>query len=274
MAGFKVITEAFLGKRADLNPAWRFLVPVGFIGAYSTFSTYEWETLSTIRSGAFLLSAFYAVGSLVLGLAARLGRLFDCGDTLMRTQKQLIFYQSILDVLDEPGCPFCRFLKEYQAARLQNHQESIRRLCNFHAWGLAAVQNAPAAAQVFIKLVDEPAPISSDDALCDICKDVFAEEDRQIREFVGCIHRGVVSDCCEHPQFSASARDKTAGIRSNPWLPHESMSLLRTAAGSRHRSCEFCSIDRRQIGPDGDRLDVPLNFSSRNVDCIPEEDVC
>jgi fluoride exporter len=60
----------FLAKRADLNPAWRFLVPVGFIGAYSTFSTYEWETLSTLRTGAFLLAAFYAVSSLILGLAA------------------------------------------------------------------------------------------------------------------------------------------------------------------------------------------------------------
>ena len=60
----------FLGKRAGLNPAWRFLVPVGFIGAYSTFSTYEWETLSTIRSGAFLLATIYAVSSLILGLAA------------------------------------------------------------------------------------------------------------------------------------------------------------------------------------------------------------
>ena len=55
----------FLGRRADLNPAWRFLVPVGFIGAYSTFSTYEWETLSTLRSGAFLLAALYAGGSLI-----------------------------------------------------------------------------------------------------------------------------------------------------------------------------------------------------------------
>ncbi len=59
-----------LSRRADLNPAWRFLVPIGFVGAYSTFSTYEWETLSTLRSGAFLLAAFYAVSSLVLGLAA------------------------------------------------------------------------------------------------------------------------------------------------------------------------------------------------------------
>jgi CrcB protein len=63
-------TLTYFGKRADLNPAWRFLVAIGFIGAYSTFSTYEWDTLSTLRSGAFLLAALYAVGSLVLGLAA------------------------------------------------------------------------------------------------------------------------------------------------------------------------------------------------------------
>ena len=60
----------YLGKRAELNPAWRFLIPVGFVGAYSTFSTYEWETLSILRSGAFLLALLYAVGSLLLGLLA------------------------------------------------------------------------------------------------------------------------------------------------------------------------------------------------------------
>ena len=63
-------TLTYLGKRADLDPAWRFLIPVGFIGAYSTFSTYEWETLSTLRSGAFFLAGLYAIGSLVLGLIA------------------------------------------------------------------------------------------------------------------------------------------------------------------------------------------------------------
>ena len=60
----------FLAKRTGLNPAWRFLVPIGFIGAYSTFSTYEWETLSTLRSGAFLEASLYAFGSLILGLVA------------------------------------------------------------------------------------------------------------------------------------------------------------------------------------------------------------
>jgi CrcB protein len=60
----------YLGKRLELNPAWRYFIPVGFIGAYSTFSTYEWETLSTLRSGAFALAGLYAFGSLALGLAA------------------------------------------------------------------------------------------------------------------------------------------------------------------------------------------------------------
>ena len=60
----------YLGRRVELSPAWRYLIPIGFVGAYSTFSTYEWETLSSLRSGAFALAALYAVGSLILGLAA------------------------------------------------------------------------------------------------------------------------------------------------------------------------------------------------------------
>lgn len=60
----------YLGKRVEISPDWRYLIPVGFIGAYSTFSAYEWETLSTLRAGAFKLGALYAFGSLLLGLIA------------------------------------------------------------------------------------------------------------------------------------------------------------------------------------------------------------
>jgi fluoride exporter len=60
-------TLTYLGKRAELNPAWRFLVPVGFIGAYSTFSTYEWETFSTVRNGALTMALVYAFASLLCG---------------------------------------------------------------------------------------------------------------------------------------------------------------------------------------------------------------
>lgn len=59
---------AFPGRRAELSPAWRFLVPVGFVGAYSTFSTFEWETYVNLQTGAFLIAILYVVLSLLLGL--------------------------------------------------------------------------------------------------------------------------------------------------------------------------------------------------------------
>jgi len=61
---------AFLGRRTGVNPAWRFLIPVGFIGAYSTFSTFEWEAFSSLQSGAFFLAALYVTMSVFLGLVA------------------------------------------------------------------------------------------------------------------------------------------------------------------------------------------------------------
>lgn len=64
--GFALV---FLGKRGGFNPAWRFLIPVGFVGAYSTFSTFEWETFSTLQTGAFLVAGLYVALSIVLGLA-------------------------------------------------------------------------------------------------------------------------------------------------------------------------------------------------------------
>jgi CrcB protein len=66
-------TMTYLGRHTDISPAWRFLIPVGFIGAYSTFSTYEWETLVEFREGAFGIAALYAIGSFAAGLGATWG---------------------------------------------------------------------------------------------------------------------------------------------------------------------------------------------------------
>jgi CrcB protein len=59
----------FAGERA-LNEAWRFLFPIGFVGAYTTFSTYSWETMALVERGAWLRAGLYVVGSTVLGLGA------------------------------------------------------------------------------------------------------------------------------------------------------------------------------------------------------------
>jgi len=113
----------------------------------------------------------------------------------VRTHRQLVVYQSILQVLHEPGCPFCKFLKEYQAGRLQKRSESeTHRLCNFHAWGLAAVQDAPIAAQAFLGILNEPGSNTNETGECDVCKEVSTEEDLRIRELATCLHRPEVAD--------------------------------------------------------------------------------
>lgn len=61
---------AFLGRRTDLSAAWRLLIPVGFVGAYSTFSTFEWETFTKLQSGSLSIASLYVLSSILLGLIA------------------------------------------------------------------------------------------------------------------------------------------------------------------------------------------------------------
>ena len=59
-----------LNRHANVNPSVRYLIPIGFIGAYSTFSTFEWEIFSNLNSGAFWIALLYVTTSLVFGLIA------------------------------------------------------------------------------------------------------------------------------------------------------------------------------------------------------------
>jgi hypothetical protein len=110
----------------------------------------------------------------------------------MRTNK-IANYESILQVLGEPGCPFCRFMKNYQAALMQDPSpKEIHSLCSFHTWGLAATQGAASAAQLFVKLLEKQCECVAPSA-CDICVLLALEEDRRIREFIGCLHHKLVA---------------------------------------------------------------------------------
>ena len=61
---------AFMGRRPDFNPELRFLLPIGFVGAYSTFSTFEWETFANLQVGAFAIAGLYVALSCLMGLVA------------------------------------------------------------------------------------------------------------------------------------------------------------------------------------------------------------
>lgn len=60
----------YLGQHIELTPAWRYLVPIGFVGAYSTFSTFEWELFSNVQIGSLIIAALYVTSSIIFGFVA------------------------------------------------------------------------------------------------------------------------------------------------------------------------------------------------------------
>jgi CrcB protein len=69
-----LVTERFL-----VHPHWRLFFAVGFLGGYTTFSTFSFESLALIQNGYWLLGLLNMLGSVVLGLGATL-----CGVALAR----------------------------------------------------------------------------------------------------------------------------------------------------------------------------------------------
>lgn len=55
---------------AALSPDLRAGLVIGFCGAYTTFSTYSFETISLLQDGAYVRAGAYAVGSVLVALAA------------------------------------------------------------------------------------------------------------------------------------------------------------------------------------------------------------
>ena len=51
------------------TPNQRYLLPIGFVGAYTTFSTYELEILGMVHIGETARALLYVLASNVLGFA-------------------------------------------------------------------------------------------------------------------------------------------------------------------------------------------------------------
>ena len=67
LIGFMV---TMMAERTHWNPNLRYLIPIGFIGAYTTFSTFEIETFRALQDGDVLIAFLNVALSLVVGFVA------------------------------------------------------------------------------------------------------------------------------------------------------------------------------------------------------------
>lgn len=66
-----------LQKVEIISPEIKLMVATGFLGAYTTFSTYGLDTIGLIRSGNLLIATSYWAGSAILGIICiQLGVIF------------------------------------------------------------------------------------------------------------------------------------------------------------------------------------------------------
>ena len=57
-------------QRLQVGPNWRFLFVVGFLGGYTTFSSFEYETIMAVRNGAMGIGVLNVLVSVIAGYIA------------------------------------------------------------------------------------------------------------------------------------------------------------------------------------------------------------
>jgi CrcB protein len=57
-----------ISERYSVDPLWRLFFATGFLGAYTTFSSYTFEAAQLIRDGLYVPAFLYLFGSVLAGM--------------------------------------------------------------------------------------------------------------------------------------------------------------------------------------------------------------
>lgn len=61
------LVMTILAERSQMSRNWLYLIPIGFIGAYTTFSTFEFETLRLVQDGQSVYAMLNVAASVIAG---------------------------------------------------------------------------------------------------------------------------------------------------------------------------------------------------------------
>ncbi len=64
------VIMTLLTDRLAAHPNWRYLLVIGFLGGYTTFSSFEYESFRAFREGSMTAAALNIAGSVAAGFAA------------------------------------------------------------------------------------------------------------------------------------------------------------------------------------------------------------
>ena len=162
-------------------------------------------------------------------------------------------YESVLQVLSEPGCPICAFLKNVQTKLLQDGEiEEFVTLCNPHAWALAAVRDSAAAAPIFHALIRQRT--QPEHRECSVCIRLGQEETLRTEELLASLGRRHVLEWIERkgvlclPHGTKMQEDAPESVRTlidtilNRRQQELEASLRAFMSGTGHRDSEHGGV--------------------------------
>lgn len=56
-------------EKLTVSPLWRIGIGIGFLGAYTTFSTFGYETITLLEGGSLITAGLYTILTIIIGFA-------------------------------------------------------------------------------------------------------------------------------------------------------------------------------------------------------------